>query len=65
MKHNMAQNNFCQNSPSDNISDNTLAFCSVCESEVEILSTTDAAKILEIDNQSLQEMIVASKIHGI
>lgn len=41
------------------------ARCPVCAHEVETLSFTQAAEVLEIDGQALAKLIAAGRVHAI
>ena len=41
------------------------ALCPICNTKVELMSSTQAAAILEIDNQKLEVMIIDNRIHRI
>lgn len=41
------------------------AFCAVCEREVEIINAADAAKILEVEEQTLNQFVSDGKVHAV
>ena len=41
------------------------AYCAVCESEVEILNAADAARILGVEKQTLEELVLVGKVHAV
>jgi predicted site-specific integrase-resolvase len=40
-------------------------FCAVCACEVEIFNPADAAKILEVEEQTLDQFVFVGKIHAV
>ncbi len=41
------------------------AHCPICEREVETLTAAQAADVLEIDNQMLDKLITAGRVHSV